>query len=439
MRLALRSGLVLILLAVAVPASASAATFTVRGAPGPGPAKYDRVTVERFGPARAKRVLVLVLGTQGGAGDFALTGRELAKGVPGLQVWAMDRRTQAFEDLRGFESGDPQRALDYYLGGGGFKPVAGGDVPFVREWGLELALEDLRRVVRKARDGGRREVILGGHSLGASQAVAYAAWDFRGRPGHRDIDGLMLIDGGLLGTFTTPDLARVKRRLAELRKGDPFLDLLGIGVPWAVGVFTGIAGQAAVRDPGGRSSLAESPLLPALVKPPFPLTNEALVGRVFDRDTSPPGLDLVRVRAGSLAPSGDPRPWRDGEVTPVANVSAFLARQPVNSIEWYFPRRLTLDVDGASGLSRNPITRFLKLRTWHRRSIDVPVYAFQTDLTRGRVLRGARRLIAGSRIPARRSTLVDRGSSTSHLDPLTAAPATNDFLKTAIRFLNRPG
>lgn len=430
-------------------APASAATFTVRGAPGPGPSKYDRVFVERFGSAKAKKVLVLAPGTQGGAGDFGLVGPELVQRVPGLQVWAMDRRTQAFEDLSGFASGDPQKAFDYYLGGGGFKPVAGADVPFVRDWGLPLALEDLRRVVRLARKGGKREVVLGGHSLGASLAVAYAAWDFKGRPGHRDLDGLLLIDGGLLGTFTSPSFTRARARLAALRKADPFLDLLGIGVPWAVGVFTGIGGQAAVRDPQGRSTLAESPVLPAFVKPPFPVTNEALIGRVFDRDTSPPGLDLVRVRAGRVAPSGDPRPWQDGEVTPVQNLAAFLARQPVNAIEWYFPQRLTLDVDGASRLpGRNdPMTKLLKLRTWHTRTIDVPLFAFETDLTDGRVapgvtdgrvLRGARRLIERSKIDPNRSELVDQGNSTSHLDPLTAAPESNSFLSTVGPFLGAP-
>ena len=44
-------------------------------------------------------------------------------------------------------------------------------------------------------------MVLGGHSLGASLTVAYAAWDFNGKPGYRDLDGLVLIDGGLLGTF----------------------------------------------------------------------------------------------------------------------------------------------------------------------------------------------------------------------------------------------
>ena len=40
-----------------------------------GPARYDRVSYERFGPASAKRVLILVPGTQGGAGDFSSSGR----------------------------------------------------------------------------------------------------------------------------------------------------------------------------------------------------------------------------------------------------------------------------------------------------------------------------------------------------------------------------
>ena len=112
----------------------------------------------------------------------------------------MDRRQQAFEDTSVFASGDPQRAQDYYLGFR-YGRVAGEDAKFVADWGLKLQLADLRSVIRLARAGGRR-VILGGHSAGASTAVAYAAWDFRGRPGYRDLDGLVLIDGGLSGAST---------------------------------------------------------------------------------------------------------------------------------------------------------------------------------------------------------------------------------------------
>jgi hypothetical protein len=442
MRIAFLLGLLGLLGLLCLPATAAAGpVVSVRGAPGAGPAQYDRVSYERFGPASAKRVLILVPGTQGGAGDFSLVGPEIVRRVKGLQVWAYDRRSQAFEDHTGFRAGNPDRAFGYYLGGeaiGGrtFAPVDGASVPFVREWGLQLALEDLRRVVRRARRGGR-EVILGGHSLGASMAVAYAAWDFRGRPGHRDLDGLVLIDGGLLGTFTSPQLEGVQQRLAALRAGDPFLDLFGIGVPWASGVFAGVAAQYARFAPDARATFVDYPAIPAALKPPFPVTNEGGLGYAFDRTTSPAALSLIHVRAGRLADAGDPRPWQNGEVSPIENVARLFGRAPVDSTEWYFPNRLSLDVDGASALGRNAITKLLGLRPFHRRTIRLPLYALQTDLTRGRVLRGARRLIATTRIPPRRTKLVDASRTDSHLDPLTAAPATSRFLKTVVPWLRR--
>ena len=84
---------------------------------------------------------------------------------------------------------------------------------FAKQWGLSLALQDVRRVVLSARRQGKR-VILGGHSLGASMTVAYASWDFGGHPGYEDLDGLVLIDGGLLGSFSTPDLAATNKAIA---------------------------------------------------------------------------------------------------------------------------------------------------------------------------------------------------------------------------------
>jgi hypothetical protein len=314
--------------------------------------------------------------------------------------------------------------------------VAGSAVPFVREWGLRLALEDLRAVVRRARRGGRR-VILGGHSLGASMALAYAAWDFRGRPGHRDLSGLVLIDGGLLGALSSPRLASVRQRLAALRQGDPFLDLLGIGAPWSSGVFGGLAGLYTRVAPDARATLIDFPAIPAALRPPFPVTNEGALGYAFDRSTSPAALALIQVQAGELAASGDPRPWQDGEVTPIQNLARVFGRSPVDATEWYFPNRLSLDVAGASGLGRNAVTKLLGLRVFHRRTIRLPLYAFQTDLTRGRVLRGARRLVASTRIPPRRARLVDGSAANSHLDPLTAAPSRSRFLDTVIPFLRR--
>ena len=420
-----------LVLGLAAPAAAGTVK-TFPGAPGPGPAKYDKVLVEKFGPASAGTVLVLVPGTQSGAGDFAFLGPEIADRVPGVQVWAMDRRSHLLEDTRGFDTGDADEAFRYYLGGGGFAPPADADTSWGRKWGLKLALEDLRRVVRRAGQGGRK-VILGGHSLGASEAVAYAAWDFEGKPGWKDLGGLVLIDGGLRGTFDDADFAQAKERLAEIEAGSPWLDLLGAGVPWAAGILLGVGGSYAVEAPDARSPVQDFTLLPAAFKPPFPVTNAALLAYGFDRDTSPAALRLLHINGGSLATSGDVRGWVDGGVTPVARVARFAARTPVNGTEWFFPRKLTLDVDAASPLRRTKAARFLGLRLEHAKRIKLPLYAFQTDLTGGGVLRGARKLKAMSRIT--KATLVDGAPEQSHLDPLLAAPRTNEFLQTVVPFL----
>ncbi len=277
-------------------------------------------------------------------------------------------------------------------------------------------------------------MLLGGHSAGASTAVAYAAWDFGGRPGYRDLDGLVLIDGGLLGSFSGANLARARRELADIRSGNVFLDLLGVGLPEINAIFAQVGALWAYERPDEPSVLQQFPLLPDFLKPPMRATNEAAFGFAFDESTSPDALSLIHVRAGQLAASGDPRGWQDGELTPIRRHARIYAADRPNATEWYYPRRLLLDFDAASRLRQTPAARFLGLRLMHGRGIDTPVYAYSTDLTEGRVARGARRLAAISRVP--RSRVVDDRRA-SHLDPLSAAPRTNRFLKTVVPFLRR--
>jgi hypothetical protein len=421
-------------LALCAPASAIDRYVPMKAPPAPGPAKYDRVWVQQLGPRGADRVVVLMPGTNGGAGSITLVAGDIVARVPRTQVWIVDRRQQAFEDTEVFERRDPDVALDHYLGFK-YRRVLGEDVPFVAGWGLATQLRDLRMVVRRAARGGR-EVVLGGHSAGASMAVAYAAWDFGGRAGWRDLAGLVLIDGGLLGTFDEANLARARRELEDIRGGDVFLDLLGFGIPEVGGIFAQVGALFAYERPDARSTLQEFPLLPDVFKPPFPVTNEAQFGYAFDASTSPRSLGLIHVRAGELADSGDPRPWRHGELTPLRRFArAFSANRP-NATEWYYPRRLLLDIDAASDLRMNAAARFLGLRLEHGREIDLPLYAYGTDLSNGRVARGARRLARFSRIE--RPTVVD-DERASHLDPTSAAPARNRFLKTVVPFLRRIG
>ena len=125
--------------AVAAPATATAASepyVAVAGARGPGPAKYNRVFVHRFGSPRATRVLVLVPGYLGGAGDFTQIARLLIARVPNLQVWALDRRENAFEDTSVFRTGTVEQAYDYYFGLKAHYVNGKADAPFVRGWGL---------------------------------------------------------------------------------------------------------------------------------------------------------------------------------------------------------------------------------------------------------------------------------------------------------------
>jgi hypothetical protein len=435
----------LVLLGCAAPAQADRVVRI--HAPGPGPARLDHVTVTKIGPASAGRVLVLMPGYQGGRGDFELVGHDLVRRVPGLQVWAVERRSEPLEDTRTFAAAlrgrvSVQQAFEFYVGWlanpaitDHFAPVDARSTPYAARWGLASTLADVRRVVLAARRAGKR-VILGGHSLGASLTLAYASWDFGGRPGFRDLDGLVLIDGGLLGSFSTPTLAQTRRALAEIRTKGPFVDLLGLGLPWAAGVFAELGALGALKEPAAPSVAQSFPLLPTAFKPAVPATNRGLFGFAFDASTSPPALSLIQFRAGHLGPTGD---WADGEVTPIRRAARLFAHEPGNATEWYFPRRLTIDVDAANGLSRNRQTRALHLRTWHRAQVDLPLYAFQTSLTHGRVLRGARRMIATSEVPRRRSVLVDGSRVQSHLDPLTAAPSRNRFLSTVVPFLRRVG
>jgi len=166
----------------------------------------------------------------------------------------------------------------------------------------------------------------------------------------------------------------------------------------------------------------------------FPVTNEAQFGYAFDETTSPDELSLIHIRAGRLAAGGDPSGWEDGEVTPIRRFARAYAADRPNATEWYYPRRLLLDIDAASSLRQTPAASYLGLRLLHGRRIDVPLYAYSTALTKGRVARGAKRLARMSRIEEL-SIVDDRG--TSHLDPLSAAPRRNDFLKTVVPFLKR--
>jgi hypothetical protein len=414
--------------------AAASKYVAIEGAPAPGPKVYDEVFVDKWGPKEAKTVLVLIPGTGGGSGSVAPIARDLSKGVKSLQVWGFDRREQAFEDTSGFDAGDPAAAEDYYLGFH-YDKVTPAEVPFVSDWGFATEMNDLHEVIERASKHGR-EVILGGHSRGASSVVSYAAWDFEGdRPGYKDLDGMVLIDGGLAAFGPSEfSLEDAQAGLDEIEAGDLFSDPLGAGIPEIGPIFSELAALYGRTQPDQPSALQANPLIAvAGLAPPYAVTNESFLGYLFDDTYSPLGLSL-QIRAGDFAdpqnPGGD---WVSGENTPIEDFAKAFSREPGNATEWYYPNRMILDTSAANALEPTPASDLLGLRLFHTSQVDIPLYAFQTNLTDGGVLEGANTLIDRSKIE--KMKLVDASATTNHLDPVLAPAVTNRFTKTVEPFL----
>ena len=96
------------------------------------------------------------------------------------------------------------------------------------------------------------------------------------------------MDGGLLGSFDAYDLAQAQQAIADLQTSSPFLDLLGIGIPEAAGLFAEIGGLYAEKAPTGlRHDAAGLSAAPARVQPSVP--------------GHQPGAPRPRLRPGHLA------------------------------------------------------------------------------------------------------------------------------------------
>ena len=445
---------VLALASLVLAASASAATPTrfvrIAGYPSPGtPAKYNRVGILEIGSTKAKNVLVLNPGTSASAAYFAPLARSIVATASGWQVWSVERRENLLEDQSMLDRAKahkitPQRLSDYYVGWienssitNHFKLIPDDQVGFARDWGMNTEIQDLRRVVLRAKRLGGK-VVVGGHSLGGTITTAYATWDFRGQPGAKGLSGLVYIDGGSSPTPITKDDATQK--LQDLQNGTPWLSFGGLPTPFA-GLFNAL-GAALVKLAPNAPSMAQSlTILPDSLKPPVPATNAAQYGYALDTATSPASLVAAQAHLGRLAPSGDPRGWQDaGELTPIqryADAFAGWGLKGLDGTAWYHPLRLTIDGGTVADGNPNDAQSVLDVHAIH--GSDLPrslcIYAFAAALGGQRVLDATRALARQSKIPARQVLLVDRHSTYAHNDPNTAAPKRNVFLKKLIPFL----
>jgi hypothetical protein len=438
------------MLLAAPAAHAQDRVVTIKGFNAPGPAKYDRVRVIEQGPRTAKHVLVLQPGTSAGAAFFHPFAADLVKRLPGWQVWSVDRRENLLEDHSVLDralagKATVQQLFDYYLGWIGnsnagsnhFVPKTDAETGFARKWGMNVAMQDMHRVVAAARKGGRK-VVLGGHSLGGSMTTAYATWDFNGRAGAKDLAGLVFIDGASGVRGNAPSAAAARKSLKDLAGSSPFLDLLGLGLPWGAGVFNIVGSTAALEQPTAPSVLQGFRFVPAALRPPVPVTSRAAYGFALDTQTGPDYLALVQMHMGHLADTGDPRDWVDGELVDVKRAATmFSGVDGIDGTAWYHPKRLSLDSQAINNGNAAPAQKVLGDRSVHGDDVKLPMYAFETSLGAGRVLKGVKALARQSHVPAGKVTLVDRHTTYAHCDPLAARPANNAFLKTVVPFLRR--
>jgi hypothetical protein len=419
--------------------------FKARGTP----AGLNKVGILKIGDPKADNVLVLNPGTSAGGGYFGPLARTVVKDLPNWQVWSVERRENFIEDQSKLDALKRGKAttrefFDYYLGylsdssvTDHYEPVADEDVPFARDWGMNVEVQDLRRVVRRASRNGRN-VVMGGHSLGGTITTAYATWDFKGKAGADGLSGLILIDGASRTEAITPEEAA--DRLADIRSGSPWLNFGGIPAPLA-GLFGMVGSSLTKVDPDGPSIMQTWPLLPPFLQGPFPATNEAAFGYATDTETSPAALVAAQVNAGRQADSGDPRGWvRDGEITPIqrwADIFSGWGFHGIDGTAWYHPARLTLDSGAVGNGIANPAQDVLNVHS--TKGADLPrklrIYAFGAALGGDRVPEAAQALAAQSGIPESNLVLAARPNKYAHNDPNAAAPKVNAFIKKLIPFL----
>ena len=439
---------------VTAVSSASAAPLQVTWMPGfkaPGtPARLDKVGVLKIGPKRARNVLVLEPGTSAGSAYFVPLAKWIVAKTPGWQVWSVERRENLLEDqsvLNLAKTGKVSQiaAFDYYLGyltdptiTTHFQPIADSTVGYARQWGLNVAVQDLRVVIKAARKLGGK-VVLGGHSLGGAVVTAYAAWSFAGKPGADQLAGLVYDDGGSGFGPTTTTAAAARASLASLATSTPWLAFSGVPAPY-LGLFSALGSTAALVAPNQPAIALGFSLLPAALKPPVPATNLGL----FGYNVSPVSSKLsfaAQASVGVLNTSVTPAGWNGaGALTPIDRYASMLSGTGVNNAdgsEWYFPMRLTIDTGAVDEGNANPAQKVLGVNATlgHKLPKSLRIYAFGA-YGGATILQAAKTLAAQSGIPAGHLKLINRHGIYAHNDPAAAYP-NNAFFSGLVPFLER--
>jgi pimeloyl-ACP methyl ester carboxylesterase len=434
-------------LAAAAPASAKPGVTWMKGYAAPGtPAKYNKVGVIKVGSRHARNVLVLEPGTSAGGGYFVPLAQWIVSRAPGWQVWSVERRENLLEDQSELNLAKQHKVsvtqmFNYYLGylsdpsiTQHIRPVSDAAVPYARQWGLKVAVEDLHDVIGAARKLGGR-VVLGGHSLGGSVVTAYATWNFGGKPGADELSGLVYDDGGSSAQTVSASAARTE--LQTLAKSTPWLAFSGVPAP-LLGLFSAVGSTAALIAPNALSFSQSFSLTPSVLNPPVPATNLATFG--FDTDVKTSKLVFAaQAHVGQLDTSVSPAGWSSaGAITPINRWAAMLAGAGLSNVdgsEWYFPQRLTDDTGAVDQGNANPAQKVLGLDATmgHKLPRSLRIYAFGA-FGGTLITKDAAALAKQSGIPRRQVLLVSRHGAYAHNDPAAAFPH-NVFFTNLMTFL----
>ncbi len=371
----------------------------------------------------------------------------------GWQVWAVERRENLLEDQSELNLYKEHKAtttqlFDYYLGylknstiTHHYQPVANSTVEFAKQWGMNVAVQDLHLVIGAAKKLGGK-VVLGGHSLGGSVVTAYATWDFDGRAGADELAGLVYIDGGSTTTPVSTQAATQTLQALDAPSASPWLDFGGIAAPYA-GLFEATGAASALSDPNAPSLGQTSGLLPSDIVPSVSVTNLGQYGYALNASTSPSSLLAAQAHLGQgIASQGPIHGWNgSGALTPIDRFATMFSGQGIqnaNGTEWYFPQRLTDDTGAVDNGNANPAQRALGVDATmgHRLPKNLLIYAFGARLGGASVPEDAQILAQQSGIPMRNLTLANYQSTYSHNDPAGAYP-NNAFVNRLIPFLGK--
>lgn len=459
-----------------------------------------RYRVDADPPVEARAIVVAMPGFLGGGGSIDGLARALVRegleGGEAIEVWAIDRRSNLLEDLRGADAAeaqdDPEIADGYYyedetVGGEAFEGyVRQSQVPYMSEWGLATHVEDLHAVIGVIPEEHRKtRTFLLGHSLGASFAEAYAAWRFGDGEdafnGYDELAGIILVDG-LLGAEPSTETDYLEGQTAGgfpqpgvegIRESSRYTELPLLGV--AIYTRAEVLSLRALLDPDAvvddiRRDLVLGTLLSLNRNDIPPMSNAAALAVGFDDQHGP--LAFARAKLGTLVgpteeytgllgsdtllrPS-DPTmtyTWTDapdaGEVTSIADIAQSFTHGRSNFAEWYFPNRLPVDLGavGGAAIAEDGWQAEAGLRSFDGASIDAPILAVANgligDAARYEVLReritspvGEGRPQAGAtREEAAGLTIVD-AVDIAHLDPvLSSDPEANATIPETLTFV----